>query len=65
MIFLSNKIRVEITIPLYYNDETQIEPVKFLEIRRELTAKFGGCTSMSPAEGSWIDKDIEYNDINS
>jgi hypothetical protein len=20
---------------------------------------------MSPAEGSWIDKDIEYNDINS
>ena len=32
---------------------------KFLEARR---AKFGGCTAMSPAEGSWIDKDIEHND---
>lgn len=65
MIFLSNKIRVEIVLPLYYNDKTQIERGKFLETRRELTAKFGGCTVMSPAEGLWIDKDIEYNDINS
>jgi hypothetical protein len=32
---------------------------KFLETRRELTAKFGGFIAMSPAEGSWIDKDIE------
>src|SRR5215831_3764340 len=65
MIFLSNKIRVEIILPLYYNDKTQIEPRKFFETRRELTAKFGGCTAMSPAEVSWIDKDIGYNDINS
>jgi hypothetical protein len=35
---------------------------KFLETRR---AKFGGCTAISTAEGSWIDKDIEYNEINS
>jgi hypothetical protein len=26
MIFPSNKIRVEIVLPLYYNDKTQIEP---------------------------------------
>jgi len=58
MIFLSNKIRVEIILPLYHKDKTQIEPRQFLETRRELTAKFGGCTAMSPAEGSWIDKDI-------
>ena len=46
MIFPSNKIRVEIVLPLvYYNDKTQIEPGKFLETRRELTAKFGGCTA--------------------
>jgi hypothetical protein len=35
---------------------------KFLETKRVLTAKFGGCTAMSSAEGSWIDKDIEHND---
>ena len=45
MIFLSNKIRVEIILPLYHKDKTQIEPRKFLETRRELTAKFGGCTA--------------------
>jgi hypothetical protein len=40
MIFIPNRIRVEIVLPLYYNDTTQIEPGKFLETRRELTAKF-------------------------
>jgi hypothetical protein len=34
MIFPSNKIRVEIVLPLYYNDKTQIEPGKFPETRR-------------------------------
>ena len=34
MIFPSNKIRVEIVLPLYCNDKTQIEPGKFLETRR-------------------------------
>jgi hypothetical protein len=65
MRFLSDKIRIEILLPLYYNDKTQIEPGKFLKTRNELTAKFGGCTVITPAEGSWIDKGIEYNDINS
>src|SRR5215469_5033616 len=58
MIFLSNKIRVEIVLPLYYNDKTQIEPGKFLETRRELTANFGGCTAMPPTEIAF-----EFNSI--
>ena len=51
MKFISNKVRVEIVLPLCYNDKTQIEQGMFLETRREITAKFG-VTAMSPAEGS-------------
>jgi hypothetical protein len=64
--FRPNKIRVEILLPLFYKDGTEIEKSKFLETREELAAKFIGCTALTPAEGLWIDKDsTKYYDVNS
>lgn len=66
MKFKSNKIRIEILLPLTYNDGRTIEKSKFLETSDELAIKFGGCTAMTPAEGLWMDKDsTRMSDTNS
>jgi hypothetical protein len=60
------KIRVEILLPLFYNDGREVEKSKFLITREELAAKFTGCTALTPAEGLWInDKSKKYYDVNS
>ena len=66
MKFNPNKIRVEILLPLLYNDGKPIEKSKFVNTERELAQHFGGCTTLIPVEGLWIDDDLkEYADINS
>ena len=66
MKFNPNKIRVEILLPLSYNDGKPIEKYKFVNTERELAQHFGGCTTLIPVEGLWIDDDLkEYADINS
>ena len=66
MKFNPNKIRVEILLPLSYNDGKPIEKSKFANTERELAQRFGGCTTLIPSEGLWIDDDLkEYADINS
>jgi hypothetical protein len=59
-------MRVEILLPLFYNDGEEIEKSKFLKTKEELAAKFHGCTALTPAEGLWIDDDFtKYYDVNS
>jgi hypothetical protein len=58
--FNPNKIRVEILLPLSYNDGKPIEKSKFVNTERELAQHFGGCTTLIPVEGL-----KEYADINS
>ena len=66
MKFNPNKIRVEILLPLSYNDGKPIEKSKFANTEGELAQHFGGCTTLIPVEGLWIDDDLkEYADINS
>lgn len=66
MEFNPNKIRVEILLPLSYNNGKPIEKTKFDSTERELARRFGGCTALMPTEGLWIDEDSkEYSDINS
>ena len=61
--FLANKIRVEILLPLFDNDGIETEKSKFVDTRKELVSEFKGCTFMVSSQGMWIDKDIEYSDI--
>ncbi len=61
----NEEIEIRILLPLKYNDGTDVEPARFLKTRKELTARFGGCTALMPTEGFWINKDKEYSDINS
>lgn len=42
-----------------------IEKSKFLKTRDELVTGFGGCTAMTPAEGSWMYRDTKMSDTNS
>jgi hypothetical protein len=46
---------VQILLPLRGNDGVRIPPESFGEVRRELTARFGGLTAFTraPAEGFW------------
>lgn len=60
-----DEIEITILLPLTYNDGTPVERYHFLKTRKELTARFGGCTALVPTEGSWINKDREYRDVNS
>lgn len=59
--------RIEIYLPLFYNDNTQIEIEKFSLTKEEIVRKFSGFTAM-PAdpnlalEGWWQDKGIIYKD---
>jgi hypothetical protein len=63
----SYKIRVEIIIPLRYNDGRQIEINKHRQTKDEIINKFGGCSFLTTSEGAWKDyseNDRIYMDIN-
>jgi len=48
--------RVEIYLPLEYNDGRPIEEAKYLRLHAELRARFGGVTSTQrefPLKGAW------------
>jgi len=50
-------------IPLYYNDDTQIEPQKFQELQKQLLDQFGGITFFpQPNAGFWTVAGITYRD---
>jgi hypothetical protein len=64
--FRPNKLRVEILLPLFYNNGTEIEASKFDETADELGKQFTGCTSITPAQGVWFGKNSrKYIDVNS
>jgi hypothetical protein len=57
--FLGNKVRVEILLPLFDNDGNIIDKSKLFETRRELVAEFKGCTFLgAPTQGMWIDNEV-------
>jgi hypothetical protein len=56
-------IKVEILLPLSYNDKRSIEDQKFANTYDDLTNKFGGVTiADKPIIGNWIDPNtrIQY-----
>jgi len=57
-------LRIEITLPQYYNNGKKVESSKFLVTKKELTDRFGGCTFLKPTLGDWVDDTtgIEYLD---
>jgi hypothetical protein len=56
-------------LPLFYNikdgetERKEVEKSKFFETKKELAERFKGCT-FTQVQGVWIDKDIEYSDVN-
>lgn len=53
----------DLFVPLYYNDGTAIEPVKFQRLQAELLAHFEGLTFFpQPNEGFWKMGGITYRD---
>lgn len=52
-----SSIKVDIYIPLQYNDKTDVEVEKFDQVFEELTDLFGGCSidENSLINGRWID----------
>ena len=56
--------KIEITIPLRYNDGTPIEQTKLDKIKRELLRQFGGLSISAEIEGFWTQDNITYNDYN-
>ncbi|MGI0046914.1 MAG: hypothetical protein ACREBB_06985 [Nitrosotalea sp.] len=61
------QIRIDIILPVFYNDGKQIEDSKLLQTRKELAKRFGGCSFLRETYGTWIDPTYhkEYNDVNS
>lgn len=50
-------------VPLYYNDGTAIEPVKFQRLQAELLERFDGLTFFpQPNEGFWKMGEVTYRD---
>jgi hypothetical protein len=53
----------DIFIPLYYNDGSPIEPVKFQHLQTRLLKQFDGLTYFpQPNEGFWKMGDVTYRD---
>jgi hypothetical protein len=53
----------DIFIPLYFNDGTPIEAVKFQELQEVLLGQFGGLTFFpQPNKGFWRMAEITYRD---
>jgi hypothetical protein len=46
---------VQLLVPLYDNDGTPFPPERYVELREELTSRFGGLTAYTraPAQGTW------------
>ena len=63
----SSSIRIDIYLPLYYNNNKKIEKSKFVDTFNELVEIFGGCSAdQYSILGSWKDpnSDTLYNDEN-
>ncbi len=59
-----NMKKIEIIIPLFYNDGKEIEQTKLDKVKRELLGKFGGLSISPIINGYWINEKTEYDDIN-
>lgn len=56
--------KIELTIPLRYNDGIPIEQSKLDKIKRELIRQFGGLSISAETDGFWTNDNITYNDYN-
>ena len=56
--------KIDITIPLNYNDGKPIEYIKFDKIERELLREFNGLTISGENKGFWLDDRTVYLDTN-
>jgi|SRR6185436_6568773 len=56
-------IKIEITIPLNYNDGKKIKQKKLDYIRDYILSKFGGLTITSNQAGYWVSKNKIYTDL--
>jgi hypothetical protein len=53
----------DIFVPLFYNDGTPVEPLKFQRLQSELLAEFEGLTFFpQPNEGFWKMSGVTYRD---
>ena len=53
----------DVFVPLFYNDGTPIEAVKFQRLQAELLEQFDGLTFFpQPNEGFWRMGDVTYRD---
>jgi hypothetical protein len=57
-------IKIEITIPLFYNNKEPIEQIHFTKIKRELLRQFGALTISNQCDGYWTQDNKLYEDIN-
>src|SRR5687768_15987137 len=50
---------VQVILPLYDNERRPFSPGDYVQVRRELTDRYGGVTAYTraPAEGFWEDAD--------
>jgi hypothetical protein len=58
------QIKVEITIPLRYNDGSPIEEKRIDKVRKDLVKEFDGLSISSETEGYWIKDNITFCDFN-
>jgi len=58
------QIKVEITIPLRYNDGSPIETERIDKVRKELVREFKGLSISAETEGYWIKDNITFCDFN-
>jgi hypothetical protein len=53
----------DLYVPLYYNDGSPIEPIKFRNLQRRLLEQFDGLTFFpQPNEGFWRMGNVTYRD---
>lgn len=64
---MKKRLRVEILLPLRYNNRKPIPPSHFLTTEQELVDRYGGCTALIPRRGSWTNpRDSRiFQDVNS
>ena len=58
------QIKVEITIPLRYNDGSPIETERIDKVRKELVREFKGLSISGEIEGYWVKDNITFCDFN-
>jgi hypothetical protein len=60
------KIRINILLPINYNDGRKVEEEKFYQTNLELSKRFGACSALSPTQGTWVDPidGKKYDDLN-